>query len=116
MTISAKQILQDRRRASERLKHEAPDLFAGFREMVDRYYAAGALDIREKELAAVACSVALASSSSLAVHVANAMTAGATRQQVIEAAAVGVEFGGGPSYALVRDHLLGFLDEIEAES
>ncbi len=116
MTISAKQILQDRRRASERLKHEAPDLFDGFREMVQRYYAPGALDSREKELAAIACSVALASTSSLAVHVANAVAAGATRQQVIEAAAIGVEFGGGLSYTLARDHLLGFLDEIEAES
>lgn len=116
MTPSAKQILQARRHAGERLKHEAPDLFEGFRGMVERYYTPGALDTREKELLAVACSVALASASSLAVHAANAVAAGATRQQVIEAAAIGVEFGGGPSYTLVRDHLLDFLDEIEAET
>jgi len=116
MTPSAKQILQARRHAGERLKREAPDLFEGFRAMIERYYTPGALDAREKELMAIACSVALASTSSLAIHIANAMTAGATRQQVIEAAAIGVEFGGGPSYTLARDHLLDFLEEIEADA
>lgn len=114
MTTSAKQILQERRHAGDRLKLEAPDLAGGFLGMVERFYAPGALDAREKELAAVACSVAMGSIPSLAVHLANAVTAGATRQQAIEAAAIGVEFGGGPSYTLVRDHLLAFLDEIEA--
>jgi len=41
---------------------------------------------------------------------------GATRQEIIEAAALGVEFGGGPSYAVVRDNLLQFLDDIEGVS
>lgn len=112
MSLSAKQILQERLQASERLKLEAPDLYAGFRGMLDRYYAPGALDTREKELLAIACSVALASAPSLATHAASAIEAGATRQQVIEAAAIGIEFGGGLSYTLVRDCLLGFLDEL----
>jgi len=114
MTLSAKQILHDRHAKNDRLQSEAPELATGFREMLKRYYAPGALDAREKELAAIACSVAAASASSLAIHSANALAAGASRQQIIEAAAIGVEFGGGPSYTLVRDHLLGFLDEIEA--
>jgi hypothetical protein len=42
------------------------------------------------------------------------MTAGATRDEVIDAAAIGVEFGGGPSFVMVREHLLPFLDEIAA--
>lgn len=82
--------------------------------MLRRYYAPGALDARQKELAAVACSVATVAVSSLAIHCANAMVAGATRQEIVEAAAIGIEFGGGPAFTLVRDHLLEFLDEIEA--
>jgi alkylhydroperoxidase/carboxymuconolactone decarboxylase family protein YurZ len=39
--------------------------------------------------------------------------AGATKDEVIEAAAIGIEFGGGPSYVMVRDHLLDFLGDIE---
>lgn len=114
MPLSAKQIIHERIAKNERLQREASELSAGFREMLQRYYAPGALDSREKELAAIACSVAAVSASSLAIHSANAMASGATRQQIVEAAAIGVEFGGGPSYTLVRDHLLGFLDEIEA--
>jgi alkylhydroperoxidase/carboxymuconolactone decarboxylase family protein YurZ len=41
------------------------------------------------------------------------MTAGATREQVLEAAAIGVEYGGGPSFVVVRDQLLDMLEEIE---
>jgi hypothetical protein len=37
-----------------------------------------------------------------------------TRDEVLEAAAIGVEFGGGPSFVIVRDNLLAFLDEIES--
>lgn len=114
MPLSAKRILHERIARNERLQREAPELAAGFRDMLRRYYAPGALDARQKELAAIACSVAAASASSLAIHAANAMAAGADRGQIVEAAAIGVEFGGGPSYTLVRDHLLEFLDEIEA--
>ncbi len=44
-----------------------------------------------------------------------AMAAGAIRAEVLEAAAIGVEFGGGPSFVVVRDHLLEFMDDIESE-
>jgi AhpD family alkylhydroperoxidase len=63
---------------------------------------------------AVAASVATRCVSCLANHANNAVTAGATREEVIEAAAIGVEFGGGPSFVVVRDNLLDFLDEIES--
>jgi len=47
-------------------------------------------------------------------HMNNAISAGATRAEVIDAAAIGVEFGGGPSFVVVREHLFQFLDEVEA--
>ena len=67
-----------------------------------------------KELCAVAASVATRCIPCLANHANNAMSAGATRDEVIDAAAIGVEFGGGPSFVVVREHLMQFLDEIEA--
>jgi alkylhydroperoxidase/carboxymuconolactone decarboxylase family protein YurZ len=42
----------------------------------------------------------------------NAVVAGATRDDIIEAASIGIEFGGGPSFVIVRDNLLNFLDDI----
>lgn len=114
MKPSARKIIEDRKAATARLEAEAPTLREGFGQMIAAYYAPGALDLRGKELAAVACSVATASVPSLATHIANALAAGANRDQVIEAAAIGVEFGGGPAYTIARDHLLDFIDEIEA--
>lgn len=63
---------------------------------------------------AVAASVATRCVSCLANHANNAFAAGATREEVVEAAAIGVEFGGGPSFFIVRDNPLDLLDEIES--
>lgn len=60
--------------------------------MVKRYYKIGALERKHKELVAVT----------------------AARQEVLEAASIGVEFGGRPSFVAVGDNLPYFLDEIEA--
>jgi alkylhydroperoxidase/carboxymuconolactone decarboxylase family protein YurZ len=48
----------------------------------------------------------------VAHHANNAVKAGATRDEVLEAATIGVEVGGGPSLVVVRDHLMDFLDDI----
>lgn len=77
-------------------------------------YKPGALERKHKELMAVTASVATRCVPCLATHANNAVAAGATREEVLEAAAIGVEFGGGPSFVVVRDNLLDFLDEIES--
>jgi AhpD family alkylhydroperoxidase len=78
------------------------------------FYKHGVLEGKYKELMAVSAYVATRCVPCLANHANNAMTAGATREEVLEAAAIGVEFGGGPSFVVVRDNLLEFLDEIES--
>jgi AhpD family alkylhydroperoxidase len=115
-TIMAKvqEILTKRTANRKRLEQEAPNLYHGFNELVKHYYKRGALDRRQKELMAVAAAVATRCVPCLANHANNAISAGATRDEVLEAAAIGVEFGGGPSFVVVRDNLLEFLDDIEA--
>jgi AhpD family alkylhydroperoxidase len=110
---NAKEILEKRKANRERLEKEAPDLYKGFNELVKYYYKPGALNRKQKELMAVTASVATRCIPCLANHANNAISAGAARDEVLEAAAIGVEFGGGPSFVVVRDHLLDFLDEIE---
>ncbi|OPY37425.1 MAG: Carboxymuconolactone decarboxylase family protein [Methanoregula sp. PtaU1.Bin051] len=78
------------------------------------YYRPGALDLKHKELIAVAASVSCRCVPCLANHTNNAIRAGATRAEVLEAAAIGVEFGGGPSFVVVRNNLLEFLDDCGA--
>ena len=108
------QILTRRKANRERLEQEAPDLYNGFNELMKYYYKPGALTRRDKELMAVTASVATRCIPCLGNHLNNAIAAGATREQALEAASIGVEFGGGPSFVVVRDHLLGMLDEIYA--
>jgi AhpD family alkylhydroperoxidase len=110
---AAQDILKKRKANKERLEQEAPDLYNGFNELMKHYYKPGTLDRRYKELLAVAASVAMRCVPCLANHANNALSAGASRGEIFEAAAIGVEFGGGPSFVVVRDHLLDFLDDLE---
>ena len=109
------EILIKRKRNRDRLEQEAPDLFNGFNELMKYYYKETALDLKQKELIAVGAAVATRCIPCLANHANNAIALGATRAEVIDAAAIGVEFGGGPSFVAVRDNLLDFLDDIEGE-
>jgi AhpD family alkylhydroperoxidase len=109
------EILIKRKKNRDRIEKEAPDLFNGFNELVKNYYKDGALDQKYKELIAVGASVATRCIPCLANHANNAISHGATREEVIDAAAIGVEFGGGPSFVVVRDNLLEFLDDIISE-
>ncbi len=109
-----KEILKKRTENGERLEKEAPNLYNGFNELMKHYYKHGVLERKYKELMAVAASVATRCVPCLANHTNNAIAAGATREEVLEAAAIGVEFGGGPSFVVVRDNILDFIDEIES--
>ena len=111
----AKDILKKRNENRNRMLREAPDLYNGFNELVKRCYHHGGMERKYKELMAVASSVATRCVPCLANHANNALSAGATRQEVIEAATIGVEFGGGPSFVIVRDNLLKFLDDMETK-
>jgi len=105
-------IIAKRTKNQKRLKKEAPLLFKGFDDLMIAYYADSALDLKYKELIAIALSVSRCCIPCLAVHTKNAVNAGATREEVIDAAKIGVEFGGGPSFVVVRNNLLEFLDEL----
>ncbi len=107
-----KQIVEKRAKNQKRLEKEAPLLSGGFNDLMTAYYAPSALDTKYKELIAIALSISRCCIPCLAVHTRNAVEAGATREEVIDAAKIGVEFGGGPSFVVVRNNLLEFLDEL----
>ena len=112
---SLEETLIKRKKNRDRLEKEAPNLFNGFNELMKNYYKDSALDQKYKELIAVGAAVATRCIPCLANHANNAISNGATREEIIDAAAIGVEFGGGPSFVVVRDNLLDFLDDIAGE-
>ncbi|AET69759.1 alkylhydroperoxidase AhpD family core domain protein [Desulfosporosinus orientis DSM 765] len=81
------------------LKEEAPELAIGFENLMAPVFCEGELGIMEKELMAVAVAVYGKCEYCIAAHVYNAMNAGASADQVLEAAGVAVAFGGGPAMA-----------------
>ena len=105
--------LGERERNRERIQHGAPDLFTAFSGMIASNLKPGALDRKQKELIGIAGSVITRCEPCLAHHLRDALAAGAGRQEVIEAASVGVNFGGAPSFVFVYSVLMGFLEDAE---
>ena len=84
-----------------RMKQTAPELAKGFGAMYGALMKPGALDVREKELIALAIGLAVRCEGCIWAHVEKCLKAGATPEQVLDAAAVAVMMQGGPTYTYV---------------
>ncbi|KAF5075374.1 Carboxymuconolactone decarboxylase family protein [anaerobic digester metagenome] len=111
---SLKEILENKKINEKRLEQEAPDLYNGFMAMASHYYKEGSLSTKYKQLMSVTAAVATKCVPCMVISAKNAINAGATREEVMEAAAIGIKFGGASAYTIVRNNLLNCLDEIES--
>ena len=84
-----------------RMKQAAPDVAKGFGAMYGALMKPGALGVREKELIALAIGLAVRCEGCIWAHVETCVKAGATPEQVLEAAGVAVMMQGGPTYTYV---------------
>ena len=82
---------------SEKLRQAIPEVMQDFIGLRDTALKDGALTAKTKALIAVALSVSVRCDPCVTVHVKNAIKAGATREEVAEAAGVAIMMGGGPS-------------------
>ncbi|MBS45428.1 MAG: alkylhydroperoxidase [Nocardioides sp.] len=96
------------------LRKAIPDVYAGFSELHRAAMAEGELDVRTKELIALAIGVVQQCDGCIASHARGAVNAGATLQQAAEAIGVTYLMNGGPAtvygpraYAAVQDFLAG---------
>jgi AhpD family alkylhydroperoxidase len=85
----------------KQMKQAAPELAKGFGGMYAALMRPGALDVREKELIALAIGLAVRCEGCIWAHVEKCLKAGATPEQVLDAAAVAVMMQGGPTYTYV---------------
>ena len=76
----------------------------------------GVLTVREKELVAIGISIYTRCEDCIAVHAQKALQAGCTRAEILEAAAMAIIFGGGPSLGATASLLLSALDQFEGKS
>jgi alkylhydroperoxidase/carboxymuconolactone decarboxylase family protein YurZ len=84
-----------------RLLQEIPDSMNALFGFINAAQKEGVLTIREKELIAIV------------VHAQQALQAGCTRAEILEAAAMAIVFGGGPSLGATASVLLAALDQFE---
>lgn len=92
-----KKIIDDRKRAHDYLKARKSRTYEAFIDMEKAAFASGALEKKFKEMIAVGISIAVNCESCMQWHVREALSAGATEEQVLEAIEVGMEMGGGPA-------------------
>jgi AhpD family alkylhydroperoxidase len=79
-------------------KAAAPEAAKGFASLYQSVMKAGAMSVREKELVALGVGMAVRCDACVYAHVEKALKAGATREQIMEAAGVVVMMQGGPGY------------------
>jgi len=95
------------------IRDSAPELAKAFGAMFQSIMKEGALSIREKELINMSVGLAVRCKPCINLHVEKCLKAGATREQILEAAGVTVMMQGGPSFTHVPevihalDHLQG---------
>ncbi len=78
---------------------DIPDVIAAYGKLHATSMKPGALDAKFKELLTVAIGIAIRCEGCIAVHVHDALKAGATREEIMETIGVAIMMGGGPSVA-----------------
>ena len=92
-----KDVRDELRVPSRDLRHAIPQVYAGHKQLYDAALSAGALDVRTKELIALATAVSKECDGCIAAHAHAAVTSGATPAEAAEAIGVTFLMNGGPS-------------------
>ena len=92
------------------LRGGAGDVMKAFSELARSASAPGALDVKTKELIALAISVATRCDDCIAFHGKAAADRGATREEVLETLGMAIYMGAGPS-VMYASHALGAFNQ-----
>jgi len=91
-----KTVRDELRVPTRELRHAIPQVYAGFKELHDAALAPGALDVKTKELIALAIAVSKECDGCIAAHAHAAVQHGATPEEAAEAIGVTFLMNGGP--------------------
>ena len=105
MNTSVEDFLVQWKASLQKLRTDAPDVTRAFGGLHVALMKQGSLSMREKELIALAVGMAQGCRDCIYLHAEGSLKAGATREQVLEAAGVAVMMGGGPAFVHLPDVL-----------
>ncbi len=112
--VDVRQILEDFNNGLAGLSESNPGVIGSFAALQGATYEDGALSKKTKELISVAIGAYNRCQYCIVVHVHNAYEAGATREEILEAAMTVIGgFGAGPSLAYTAAVLLEAVNEFE---
>lgn len=97
---------------TEKMKKLAPGMMVGFGGMFQKIMGEGKLTVREKELIALGIAMSIQCKPCIYLHVKKCLGAGATPEEIIEAAQVAVMMAGGPGFT----HMPEVIDALEANA
>jgi AhpD family alkylhydroperoxidase len=106
-------LIDDLNAAIASLRTGAPGPMKAFSGLAREALAPGALDLKTKELMAIAIAIATRCDGCVGFHVKAALRAGATREEVVETVSLAIYMGAGPSMIYAAETLRAF-DEISA--
>ena len=106
----AKEFFQNIGSKMNQVKEQTPEVFESFMGMFGKVMAAGTITVLEKELIALGIAVSAKCPPCIKMHVKKCLDAGATKQQILEAAGVAVMMGGGPAFM----HIAEVMEALEA--
>jgi AhpD family alkylhydroperoxidase len=103
MGNEVQQFYKDFSRSIQKLSKESPDMVKGFKVLHDQVMKQGILGAKEKEFIALGIAVAVYCVPCIRLHTQAAVSAGASRAEIIEAASVALLMGGGPAYTHIPE-------------
>lgn len=112
-------VLQDLSPLHRELRHAIPDVYKGFGELHKAAFSPGELDVKTKELIALAIGVVEGCDGCIASHAQGAARAGATKQEAAEAIGVTFLMKGGPATIYgprAYDAFSGFAEDVQSGS
>ncbi len=99
---AVQQELSALRKSISQMAKEVPELNQSFTDLLGVCIEDGALSCNVKELVALGAGVAVHCPPCILLHTQKCVQLGLSRQEIIEAAYIGVTMGGGPAYTHMR--------------
>ena len=103
MDNEVQKFYKDFTRSMQKLSKTSPSMVKGFKVFHDQVMKDGVLGEKEKELVAVGIAVAVHCVPCIRLHTQAAVGAGASKEEILEAASVAVLMEGGPTYTHVPE-------------
>ena len=108
--VSPKKFYDEFPKLQAKIPQELPDMAKGFGALFGGVMKDGALSLKTKELIAMGIGVAIRCEPCIFAHVKKCLEAGATREEILEAASVVVMMQGGPGFV----HIPAVIEALEA--